>query len=783
MISAFNHFFKQTFEPIYLPCHLHRQIENDLPAEQDNLAQRVYKIIMPLLMLYRPIAKPLSIGMGTLRVITHLDGCNQARQQGDSWTLLGETTQTGLAAISLASSFSYLSVSVFLTTFADIAINLGRMMDCYQKQNADRFTEELVQLMGNSFYMAYMVYSSSYTLIASIVAHGLINLYQARKAWNEGKRPEAFSQFIVASFRCLEARHRWNIIRQQNAFIAQQEAEGKELLNKLSELKAKVEAQNKLPAIQTESKSPVATNKQNVLLPRGILKTVFDHPLAGGFRTIAGLGLSIYTLNNAPLDPRLQMLFNTINDKKINQRLRSFPLQNFQDVTRAVKAENTNEEHDFGTHLHGYGKTLVKGFNLCFKDKTQENDELIELDFKINHFFRGQLEKSISSFSNRNTRLQMKALSYLTDSSIGNVRVNEGQFEMGGFGQQKAHRIDFEGGGTILVGNNPDIAGMYNRVFVRIPKQCSLFQLYEMLSFVGLENTLRRFTHVDLERLKIGYLFRHYYPEQATLFERTSQFFKLSIDQLKAAIIEQVPEMKDLFLQYLPKFRPYEILPGRIRYGIEGVGRKCYELGARSLICSMRFIFSDEKEPLNRVVSIIQTGMLSSELRFGNEINSVGMSPNSDLRHGSADNVFAQLATINDYQDNEAPAMGKFDYFNPYLNIAFEFDLDALDTLSYQYHTDEYGTRNLVNKTSIYLGRPNLYDFVVEEVNGYHKRHEVMIRDRIPPSLIRGILVANNEFKEHLYQHLKEVGLIQSNPDGIEVILGIPVTQFIRSVR
>jgi hypothetical protein len=157
------------------------------------------------------------------------------------------------------------------------------------------------------------------------------------------------------------------------------------------------------------------------------------------------------------------------------------------------------------------------------------------------------------------------------------------------------------------------------------------------------------------------------------------------------------------------------------------------------------------------------------------------MSPNSDLWHGSADSVFTQLVTINDYQDNDAPAMGKFSYFGPNDSIAFEFDLDALDTLTYQYHTDEYGTRNLANQASIYLGRPNIYDFVTEEISGCYRGHEVMIRDRIPPSFIKGILVANNEFKEHLYQHLKEVGLIQTNQEGIETILDIPVTQFFRT--
>lgn len=801
-----NDIIGSVFKPFYLPCHLHRQIENDVLIQKDDQGfnvQRIYGIVGQLLMLYRPIAKPLSIGMGGLRVATHLVGCNQARQSGEGWKLAAESAQFGLAAISMASSFDYLPRGVFLTTGVDIVKNIGAIIYFYRQQNYDLLTEELLQLTGSSFYMAYMLSSSYYVLFASLVVQGLINFYHARKAWNEGKNPEAFTQFIVASVRCHEAKQQWNVIQQQNAFYAMQEAEGQKILKKLNELKADIEAHDKLKTTPVASKQPVITNTQedsvnsskqglqgsgciNVgllrLLPRGTLKYFLDQTQNGALRTGVQLGLSICTTNNEPLDPRLQILANAVNEKKINKRLNSFPLQNFQNVNNhAVLLEDAQgKKHNLGAHVHGFGKDLVKGANLCFRDKTRENEEIVELGFKVNHVYRGHLEESISCLFNKNTRLQMRVLSHLTGSSVKTIKVTEGKFEMGGFREQKMYHLDFGASGSILVGSDPEVAGMYNRVFVRIPKKGNLFQLHEMLSFAGLENALKRFTPVDLERLKIGYLFRHFHPEQATIFERTSQFFKLPIGQLKAAIIEQVPAMKDRFVQYLPKFRPYEILPGRIRYGVEGIGRRCYELGARSLISSV-WIGSNEEESFNKVSSIVKMGMLSSELRLGNEINSVGISPNSDLGHGSADSVFMQLVTVNDYQNNEAPTMRKFGYFYPDDSIAFEFDLDVLDTLSHQYHTDKYGTRNLVLKFSTYLERPNVYDFVTEEVNGYYRGHEVMIRDRVPPSFITSILVANNEIRVRLCQYFKEAGLIQPNRDGIDTILGIPVNQFIRT--
>jgi hypothetical protein len=147
MASLFNSVTKQAFEPFYLPCHLHRQVGNDLP-EQDSLVQRAYKVVIPLLMLYQPITRPLSLGMGALRVVTHLVGCNQARQKGEGWQLAAETTLAGLGTISLVSFYSYFPRGLFLTTVADLMINLGKMIYYYREQKFDRFTEEFVQVLS-----------------------------------------------------------------------------------------------------------------------------------------------------------------------------------------------------------------------------------------------------------------------------------------------------------------------------------------------------------------------------------------------------------------------------------------------------------------------------------------------------------------------------------------------------------------------------------------------------------------------------------------------------------
>ena len=55
-----------------------------------------------------------------------------------------------------------------------------------------------------------------------------------------------------------------------------------------------------------------------------------------------------------------------------------------------------------------------------------------------------------------------------------------------------------------------------------------------------------------------------------------------------------------------------------------------------------------------------------------------------------------------------------------------------------------------------------------------------MVKDRVLPSFITGMWIANHELREHLEQHLRETGLIQTNEDGIETIFDVPVNQFVR---
>ncbi len=483
--------------------------------------------------------------------------------------------------------------------------------------------------------------------------------------------------------------------------------------------------------------------------------------------------------NRLLADPLMQQLALIVKQGKKVESLLSSPLSDMKEklLEKAVVLEDAEgKKYEFGSHFHGFGKGLVKGANLCVRERLIDGKAVLEIDFKINHAFRDQLEGAITNLSTIASNEQVKEVLALTHSNIEGIEITRGMTEIGGF-NESAHQLNFAGIGSIVIGDQPSTVGLYSRVIVRIFQECNLFQLHEMLSFVQLEDALQVFNADDLERLKLGLLFRTCFPKEATAFERSMQFFKLPISQLKAEMNKRAPIFSEVFNRYYSRIIPYEILPGRIRYGINGLGKICEKLGAKALMSSIWIRPSGETEGLNRIASILKMGMLSTEMRFGNQFNIDGLSSDTDLETGGSDSIFTQLVPSNYF--TTAPIAQDFMYFQ---GVALTFNLDILGTGTYQYHYDSFGSRRVLpGIPALYGNRPNIFDFIAQERKHLHTSNEVMVKDRIPPSFITSILVSDQGLMDKLTDHLRTLGLIQSNSDGVECINNIPLNQFIRT--
>ncbi len=431
---------------------------------------------------------------------------------------------------------------------------------------------------------------------------------------------------------------------------------------------------------------------------------------------------------------------------------------------RVTLSNVNNEEYDFGSHFHGYGKAVVDGDNLCFRKK----EGMTQLDFKINHLFRERLQGLIDDMQKIDQE-RLRQIVELSYAHFKNISIEKAPFEISErIRTFEAYKITFEGLGSIYIGSSSDYHIVYDRMFVQLDEGKNIYDLHEMLSFVGLDDVLQLSIAQDIERLKMGQLFRIFYPREATVFERSPEFFTLPIEDLRKEIVKKAPEMEEIFSTFLAKMEVREILPGRIRYSIPGLAQMARERGARALTAGLTGdMFADERCELQRfeqVASIIKMGMISAETRVSVEMKEMGLAF-GDFDTGGADSVYTQMFTQLDIGRD----LNEFAYYS---DVQFVFSLDLLETGTYQYY-DCYRGERRIYPDSPYLSRPSILEFAAK--NSVYGAHEVMIKDRISPDMIKGLIVKDMETRDRMLTYLREHNLVIN-----ETILGIPVYRFIR---
>jgi hypothetical protein len=486
--------------------------------------------------------------------------------------------------------------------------------------------------------------------------------------------------------------------------------------------------------------------------------------------------------NSFLFSDKFQKLLEQVKKGKESSHLIHSDLNHPKEDVILLDAEGN--PYNFGAHVHGHGKEVVKGMNLQFKAYELDGKSMKTIEFKVNHVFRERLQSLIEEMKQFSTE-ELKTFLALTQSHAREIKIEEAPFYFSGDSDElfsgEAHKITLEGLGTVIVGNSKDLPNLFNRVRLEIEENKTLHECHELLSFFNLNEALQLSTPSDVEKLKMGQLFRQFHPKEASLLERESLFFDLSLNQLKENIIARVPSMKITLAMELPYMQKSEILPGRIRYTLPEIAQTAYQMGARGLIST---ITGPNEEAFNRLASILNMGMLSTEMRYNHKITARGASPLADFRSGGADSVYTQLLTDRTIQER----IKLSDLYEGKVQILFSLNL--LNTGTYQYNEDSFGTRQLdrepkemdkyvFRSDSKYLNRPTIFKFIEKERQRFNYDNEVMIKERICPSMIKGIIIPDHQTKDLLLDVLRAKKIAVFNSEGKETILGKPIDHFV----
>ena len=492
------------------------------------------------------------------------------------------------------------------------------------------------------------------------------------------------------------------------------------------------------------------------------------------FAKVALSGVRLYQVNNYrvliqrrnqifAIEKYQELIERLLKAKKVRHLLES-PLADLEG--NIEKNQVTLLGHDFGSHFHGYGKGLVKGANLGFRRVVVEGKELTELQFKVNHLFREKLFEGVDGLESKE-RMELLGL---IGSQIEDVNVSEDGV------------LSLKGLGFISFGKNPQVPNLYDRVIIQMEPDKTIYDLHEMLSFTNLEEALYQSSQEDLDRLKMGHLFRTFFPKEALPFERSEEFFTLSLKDLKIKMIEKAPGMKEIYEDYFDRMSASEILPGKVRYRIEGLADKVAQCGGRVLTAAVTGVYYDDQKLYERVASMLQIGMISHELKDTYDFNARGLGGVLDYMTGGADSVYMQMLTDKNVEDH-------LDLSSLYYSKArMLIDLTALESGTYQYYDDSFGVRLYDTfswwQKDKYLNHPNILEFIEHlqhpAYSWQYDRNEVMVKERLDPKFFTGIILDNEKTREGLLSYLRTSNLVQKDSIGNETILNIDVNRFLR---
>jgi hypothetical protein len=474
------------------------------------------------------------------------------------------------------------------------------------------------------------------------------------------------------------------------------------------------------------------------------------------------------------LDKYVRLMQQVKKGREVSHLINS-PLQTPGEEVIMVDADGN--PFNFGENVNGYGKGIIKGMNLQFRTTVIDGKNMKEIDFKVNHVFRDKIQIIVDGMKDF-TPSEMKSFLELTQSHAHGIKIEQVPFELCVETKRtigNAYQITFDGLGKVLIGASKDMPNMYDRVRFVVDPDKSAYDVHEMMSFLNLDDAFKTSSEDDIERLKIGQLYRIFYPKEATLLERRNEYFELPIEKLKDKIISDNPQMQSILEKMLPTMTSEEILPGRLRYVVPEISKMIYAQGGRALISTITGTHHSPEEGYKRFASILKMGMLSSDVRYRNGMQVGGLSPSMDFYTGGADSIFTQFLTKQEFAQ-------KMDLDKLYHGeIRILISLDVLNTGTYQYNFDGYGTRevNNLSPSNTYLNRPNIFQFTQNETQYFHTGNEVMIKERLDPSYIIGVIVPSASMRDGLLNTLRSQGLVSST-NGVETIMNIPVNKFIR---
>ncbi|MGD2169406.1 MAG: hypothetical protein PVI40_04105 [Chlamydiota bacterium] len=187
------------------PEYFHRDYNNDLPQQSNSnfftQAQRVALVALPFISLYKPLGKTLTIGAGSIRVVSSSVELVSAIKASNAQSVGKTALDVTLAVCSVAGTILLHPLGMLITTGHDLTLNGYHLYQAIAEGNRDNAVQEVLQLANNAFYLLTIVNGSMGYQVLSLTCQVVLGGYSSLKEFNAGNYLEGTGHAFMAAIR------------------------------------------------------------------------------------------------------------------------------------------------------------------------------------------------------------------------------------------------------------------------------------------------------------------------------------------------------------------------------------------------------------------------------------------------------------------------------------------------------------------------------------------------------------------------------------------------------
>lgn len=216
----------ETSNKLHTPGLYHRDYKNDTPSHDAlNQGLRIAQAALPFIALYKPLGQPLSIILGSTRIVSSVQQLINAFADGDINAIGRTTLETAIASTALVCSITAQPLGMVLTTSHDMLKNIVQINDFLQKEEYSKAAGAGLQLTNNGLYLGSFFTGSLQWSIASTGMQLALESYNAWDKFKNGKDKidylEGAGHLLIA---CIRGKQMVAQVRElQNSKIVAQE--------------------------------------------------------------------------------------------------------------------------------------------------------------------------------------------------------------------------------------------------------------------------------------------------------------------------------------------------------------------------------------------------------------------------------------------------------------------------------------------------------------------------------------------------------------------------------